>query len=105
MGVNPLDDFIIMENEITINNIKYFSEEKYLKDLLEIKEKLETLEKSQERRIMTFPTKSLSYTILIRNNSTNKHKCIRYDSPEIKSEKQLLELVKKLLTEHFEKGE
>lgn len=41
----------------------------------------------------------LSYTILIRNNKTNKHSCIRFDEESIKSEQQLLNLIIKLLEE------
>jgi hypothetical protein len=39
-----------MESEITINGEKYYSEEKYNKDLNEIKEVLNSLEKSTEKK-------------------------------------------------------
>lgn len=45
----------------------------------------------------------LKFTILIRNNKTNKHSCVRFDNPEIKSEKQLLDLIKKQLENYYNK--
>lgn len=47
-----------MENEITINNLKYYSEEKYLKDLNEIQEKLDNLLKVKRVKIKQFNYKT-----------------------------------------------
>lgn len=50
-----------MENEITINNLKYYSEEKYLKDLKEIQEKLDNL-----INVKRVKTKQFSYKTQIK---------------------------------------
>ncbi len=43
--------------------------------------------------------KPLKFTILVRNNKTNKHKSFRIDCDE--DEDELLDLIKKLLKEHY----
>ena len=40
------------------------------------------------------------FTILIRNNKTNKHKCMVFEN-DIKTEQELLNLIKKLLIKHY----
>ncbi len=47
--------------------------------------------------------RELRFTIIVRTNSTNKTRSFRIDDENIKSEKQLLELVKKLLKEYYDK--
>jgi len=44
------------------------------------------------------------FTILIRNNKTKKYKCAIFEN-DIKTEKELLNLIKKLLIEHYNKKE
>ena len=46
----------------------------------------------------------LRFTILIKNNETKKAKSCRFDDELIKSEKDLLKLIKKLLEEHYKKN-
>lgn len=43
----------------------------------------------------------LKYIILVKNNFTKKGKSCRFEEESIKSEKQLLELIKKQLEEHY----
>lgn len=54
---------------------------------------------------MAFPKNKvpLRFTIIIRNNKTDKHKSIRFDDESIKSEKQLLDLIKKQLENYYNK--
>jgi hypothetical protein len=43
----------------------------------------------------------LKYTILVQNNITKKHKSVRVDNEEVKNEEEFLNLIKKLLKNHY----
>lgn len=78
-----------MEQEITINQTKYFSEEKYTKDLQEIKQKLIELEnqtRPEKKKVLRFSElftlkliKKLSAIFPIRENSVSEDYLIKQD--------------------------
>ena len=53
-------------------------------------------------RIGKEENKQAKFTILERNNKTKKHKSIVFDA-DLKTEDNLLKLIKKLLIEHYTK--
>jgi hypothetical protein len=46
---------------------------------------------------------SAKFTILVRNNTTNKHRSMVFDG-EVENEEELLNLIKSLLVNFYEKG-